>query len=174
MPFFQPPVPPLSYGIDLSGQTAVVTGATAGIGLEISRQLILYKVSNLIMAVRNTSKGETVWNSLLSDPAVKAVNPHVTIKVMELDTENYASVQRFVSAYQLAFHDLHLPMANAGIGTAAKELASSGLRRTSKSTISPTCCLHSLSYRRWKRLQTRPASQRELLGPVVECTRRLV
>ncbi|RYP77762.1 hypothetical protein DL769_003328 [Monosporascus sp. CRB-8-3] len=126
MPFFQPPVPSLPSGIDLSGQTAIVTGATAGIGLEISRQLILYKVSNLIMAVRNMSKGETVRKALVSDPAVKTANPHVTIKVMELDTENYASVQRFVSAYQLAFQDLHLLMANAGIGTAVKELASSG------------------------------------------------
>ncbi|GFF79867.1 short-chain dehydrogenase TIC 32, chloroplastic [Aspergillus lentulus] len=126
MPFFQPPVSPPSSGIDLSGQTAVVTGATAGIGLEISRQLILYKVSNLIMAVRNTSKGQTVRESLLSDPAVNAGNSNVTIKVMELDTENYASVERFVSAYQLTFQDLHLLMANAGIGTAAKESASSG------------------------------------------------
>lgn len=125
-PFFQPPVPALPPGIDLSGKTAIVTGATAGIGLEISRQLLTYRVSNLIMAVRNLPKGETVREALLSEPAIKAANPNATVKVMKLDTENCESVQRFASMFKAEFEDLHLLFANAGVYTAAKELASSG------------------------------------------------
>ena len=126
MRFFQPSVPSPPPGIDLSGKTAIVTGATAGIGLEISRQLLSYKVSNLVLAVRNLPKGETVRQALLSEPAVKTANPNATVKVLELDTESYESVQRFVSAFKVEFHDLHLLIANAGVGTAAKELANSG------------------------------------------------
>ncbi|KAH8736345.1 hypothetical protein BGZ61DRAFT_490035 [Ilyonectria robusta] len=126
MPFIQPPVPPLPSGIDLSGKTAVVTGATAGIGLEISLQLLKFGVSNLILAVRNVSKGETVRQSLISDPAVGSTNPNATIKVMKLDTENYPSVQDFASSFKAQFTDLHLLMLNAGIGTLGREFASNG------------------------------------------------
>lgn len=126
MPFIQPPVPPLPPGIDLSGKTAVVTGATAGIGLEISLQLLRFGVSNLILAVRNVSKGETVQQSLISDPAVRSINPDATIKVMKLDTENYSSVQDFASSFTAEFTDLHLLMLNAGIGTLGREFASNG------------------------------------------------
>lgn len=126
MPFIQPPVPPLPSGIDLSGKTAVVTGATAGIGLEISLQLLKFGVSNLVLAVRNVSRGETVRQSLISDTAVGSVNPNATIKVMKLDTENYPSVQEFASSFKAEFTDLHLLMLNAGIGTLGREFASNG------------------------------------------------
>ncbi|KAF7552400.1 hypothetical protein G7Z17_g4354 [Cylindrodendrum hubeiense] len=126
MPLIQPSVPPLPPGIDLSGKTAVVTGATAGIGLEISRLLLTLKVSNLILAARNVSKGETVRQSLMSDPVVKSTNPNATIKVLKLDTENYSSVQEFASSFKTEFTDLHLLMLNAGIGTMAREFASTG------------------------------------------------
>lgn len=126
MHFFQPSVPSLPMDLNLVGKTVIVTGATAGIGLEISRQLLVRNVSNLIMAVRNVSKGETVRQSLLSEPAIKTANPKATVKVLELDAESYASVKLFVSAFKAEFQDLHLLLANAGIGTVAKEFASSG------------------------------------------------
>ncbi|KAI1737949.1 hypothetical protein F4680DRAFT_194969 [Xylaria scruposa] len=126
MHFFQPPVPSLSPSLNLSGKTVIVTGATSGIGLEISRQLLSRKVSNLIMAVRNVSKGGMVRQALLSEPAINAANPNAAIKVMQLDTESFASVHRFASAFKAEFQDLHLVLANAGVGTVAKEIASSG------------------------------------------------
>ncbi|KAJ8132637.1 hypothetical protein O1611_g987 [Lasiodiplodia mahajangana] len=126
MHFFQPPVPSLSPSLNLFGKTVIVTGATSGIGLEISRQLLSRRVSNLIMAVRNVSKGEMVRQALLSEPAIKAANSNAAIKVMELDTESFASVHRFASAFKAEFQDLHLLLANAGVGTVAKEIARSG------------------------------------------------
>ncbi|KAK7413847.1 hypothetical protein QQX98_007264 [Neonectria punicea] len=126
MPFIQPAVPRLPPGIDLSGKTAIVTGASSGIGLEISRQLLTLKVSNLILAVRNVTKGEAVRQSLISDPAVKAANPNATVKVMSLDTENYPSTRQFASTFRAEFADLHILMLNAGIGTLEREFASNG------------------------------------------------
>ncbi|KAH7134181.1 hypothetical protein EDB81DRAFT_858828, partial [Dactylonectria macrodidyma] len=126
MLLIQSSVPHLPPGIDLSGKTAVVTGATAGIGFEISRQLLTSKISNLILAVRNVSKGESARETLISDPAVKSTNPSATIKVLKLDTENYASVKTFVASFKAEFADLHILMLNAGIGTFAYEVASTG------------------------------------------------
>ncbi|KAI0425646.1 hypothetical protein F5Y09DRAFT_352111 [Xylaria sp. FL1042] len=108
MPFFQPSVPSLPPDLNFSGKTVIVTGATAGIGLEICRQLLGRRVSNLIMAVRNTSKGEMTRQTLLLEPAVKTANPNSTVRVMQLDMESYASVQRFASAFKAEFQDLHL------------------------------------------------------------------
>ncbi|CAH0022108.1 unnamed protein product [Clonostachys rhizophaga] len=126
MRFFQPQVPMLPSGIDLTGKTIIVTGATAGIGLEICRQLLGYKVSNLIMAVRNVSKGEKVRQALLKESEIERKNPKASITVLELDTENYTSVRQFASTFEAKFQDLHVFMANAGIGTNDKEFASSG------------------------------------------------
>lgn len=126
MPFIQPPVPPLPAGIDLSGKTVIVMGATEGIGLEICRQLLAHKLSTLVMAVRNVSKGESVRNTLLSEPDVASSSPAPVVKVMKLDAEDYASVQAFATAFKAEFSELHLLMGNAGIGTLVREVAKSG------------------------------------------------
>ncbi|KAF4467664.1 Short-chain dehydrogenase reductase SDR [Fusarium albosuccineum] len=126
MPFILPKVSPLPAGIDLSSKTAIVTGATSGIGLEITRQLLTLKVSTLILAVRNVSKGEEVRKTLLSEPAIKTANPNANVQVMKLDTEDYASVQSFVDGFKSKYDKLHLLMLNAGIGTLAREFAPNG------------------------------------------------
>ncbi|CAM1507491.1 Fc.00g071320.m01.CDS01 [Cosmosporella sp. VM-42] len=126
MPFFQPPITPLPPGIDLSGKTALVTGATAGIGLEIARQLLTLKISTLVFAVRNVSKGEAVKKSLLAEPAIRAANPKASVKVMKVDAEDYKSPQELVASFKSEFKELHLLMLNAGIGTLDREKAPTG------------------------------------------------
>lgn len=112
--------------MDLSSKTALVTGATSGIGLELSRQLLVLKVSTLVMAVRNVSKGEQVRESLLSDLAVKGANPQAVVRVMRLDAEDYASVQAFAEAFKRDHDRLHVLMLNAGIGPFGREFAPTG------------------------------------------------
>jgi hypothetical protein len=51
-------VTPNPPGVDLTGQTIIITGSNQGIGLESARQLLVYKVSMVILAVRNTSKAK--------------------------------------------------------------------------------------------------------------------
>ncbi|VUC32800.1 unnamed protein product [Clonostachys rosea] len=119
MPFIQPPVTPLPAGIDLSGQTALVTGANTGIGLEISKQLLARNLSTLILAVRSPSKGEAVRAQLIAE------YPSAKIELVRLDAENYSSVQEFITEVQSTFTELHILMLNAGIGTLQRELASS-------------------------------------------------
>ncbi|KAF4439473.1 hypothetical protein F53441_12580 [Fusarium austroafricanum] len=123
MSFIQPQVEPLPPGIDLTNKTAIVTGATSGIGLELSRQLLAHNLSTLILAVRNISKGEQVRKDLLG------INPKAVVQVLKLDTEDYASVKAFAEAFRDAHGQLHLLMLNAGIADVTFGLASSGHER---------------------------------------------
>ncbi|KAL1602693.1 putative secondary metabolism biosynthetic enzyme [Paraconiothyrium brasiliense] len=126
MPFIQPPVSPLPDGISLRGQTAIVTGASQGIGTEIAAQLLEREASTVILAVRNVAKGETARQSLLARESIKKANPKAVVKVMKLDTEDYDSVQSFTKTFLAEHSELHVLLLNAGIGTLKRELARTG------------------------------------------------
>lgn len=113
--FFQPKVSPLPPGIDLSGKTAVITGASAGIGLETARQLLQLNCTTVILAVRNVSKGEACARELRQDPIIKANNP--TIKVLYLDMELDNSIQDFTKTLQREVPQVDILILNAGIST---------------------------------------------------------
>ncbi|KAJ5605718.1 short-chain dehydrogenase/reductase family protein [Penicillium lagena] len=115
MPVLQPKVTPLPPGIDLSGKTAVITGASAGLGLETARQLLALKCSTVILAVRNISKGGTCKESLQRDPEIKKINPNATIKVLKLDVDRYDSVQDFTKVLQQGVPVVNILILNAGI-----------------------------------------------------------
>ena len=78
--------------INLNGKTALIAGATAGIGLETARQLLKLNVSHLVLAVRNVSKGQACKQELQE---LQALNKNATITVLELDMDSYKSVQAF-------------------------------------------------------------------------------
>ncbi|KAF5625016.1 short-chain dehydrogenase reductase SDR [Fusarium sp. NRRL 52700] len=119
-PLIQPKVEPLPPGIDLTNKTAIVTGATAGIGLELSRQLLNLNLSSLILAVRDVSKGEQVRKTL------SAINPKAVVQVMKLDTSDYATVKAFTKTFTSKHGKLHLLMLNAGISDINFEFAPTG------------------------------------------------
>lgn len=126
MPFFQPTLKPLPEGISLHGQTAIVTGASNGIGTEIAAQLLSRHISTLILAVRNVSKGEATRTSLLARPSIKTANPNAVVKVMKLDVESYTSVQSFAKAFLAEHTELHLLLLNAGIGILERDMLPTG------------------------------------------------
>ncbi|KAL0304284.1 UNVERIFIED_CONTAM: Short-chain dehydrogenase, chloroplastic [Sesamum radiatum] len=87
----------VTEGIDGSGLTAVVTGASSGIGAETARVLALRGV-HVIMAVRNLSTGHEAKEAIM-----KRI-PNAKVDAMELDLSSKASVRKFASKFDsLAF-----------------------------------------------------------------------
>jgi len=95
-------------GIDLTGKTAIVTGAASGLGVETARAL-LKAGATLVLPVRSIERGQKVADELAADTG----NANVT--VAQMDLIDYPSVRRFADEF-LKDHDrLDLLINNAGI-----------------------------------------------------------
>ena len=75
------------------GKTFIVTGATSGIGLEVSRQL-LFKHANLVMACRNIKKAEETKAQLLKE------FPNASIEILSYDQANFESIEEFAKTIE--------------------------------------------------------------------------
>ena len=93
----------VTHGVDGTGLTAIVTGASSGIGVETARVLALRGV-HVVMAVRNTDSGAKVKEDI-----VKQV-PGAKLDVMELDLSSMQSVRKFASEYKSTGLPLNLLM----------------------------------------------------------------
>ncbi|KAL7150362.1 hypothetical protein ABFS83_05G107000 [Erythranthe nasuta] len=98
----------VARGIDGSGLTAIVTGASSGIGTETTRVLASCGV-HVIMAVRNLESGKEVKETIIKEI------PDAKIDVMELDLGSFASVRKFASEYKSSDLPLNLLINNAGV-----------------------------------------------------------
>ncbi|KAF7828264.1 short-chain dehydrogenase TIC 32, chloroplastic isoform X9 [Senna tora] len=82
----------VTHGIDGTALTAIVTGASSGLGVETTRVLALRGV-HVVMAVRNVDSGMSVKNTILEEI------PNANIDVMKLDLSSMASVRKFAADY---------------------------------------------------------------------------
>ncbi|KAK3025714.1 hypothetical protein RJ639_040927, partial [Escallonia herrerae] len=98
----------VTQGIDGTGLTAIVTGASSGIGVETTRVLALHGVF-VVMAVRNMDAGRKTKEAI-----VKEI-PNAKIDVMELDLSSMASVRNFALNFISSDLPLNLLINNAGI-----------------------------------------------------------
>ncbi|XP_062074345.1 short-chain dehydrogenase TIC 32, chloroplastic-like [Humulus lupulus] len=98
----------VTQGIDGTGLTAIVTGASSGIGAETTRVLALRGV-HVTMAVRNMDAGKSVKEEI-----IKKI-PTAKIDVKELDLSSMASVRKFASDYSSSGLSLNLLINNAGV-----------------------------------------------------------
>ncbi|XP_055827418.1 short-chain dehydrogenase TIC 32, chloroplastic-like [Solanum dulcamara] len=98
----------VTHGIDASALTAIVTGASSGIGAETARVLALRGV-HVVMGVRNISAGKQVKETIIKDV------PQANIDALELDLSSLASVRNFASNYISLGLPLNLLINNAGI-----------------------------------------------------------
>ena len=92
-------------GIDLAGKRMIVTGASSGVGVEITRALA-GAGAEVTLAVRNTEAGERV----AADITRSTGNTH--LHVLALDLADQSSVTNFVAAWE---DPLHVLVNNAGV-----------------------------------------------------------
>ena|SRR5680860_532232 len=108
---------------DLTGTTAVVTGANSGIGFETARALAA-RGASVTLACRNVAKGEHAAELIRNGR--RGVDGHsggvtgVDVRVAELDLSSLASVRRFAEAWQ---GPLNLLVNNAGVMAPRKWVA---------------------------------------------------
>lgn len=129
MAFYQATIPPLPDSLRLDGQTAVLTGATAGIGLELSLQLLSRGLRHLIVGVRDVQKGGVTRLDLLSNPKVVKNNPNAQITVLKLDLSSLKSVAKFSNEVLTITSRLDCLILCAGINTAHFEQTGDGNER---------------------------------------------
>ena len=94
-------------GIDLRGSSAVVTGASSGIGIPTARALASVG-ADVTLAVRDTSAGERVADEIAR--STDGSRP----RVARLDLADRTSVKDFIDAWD---RPLHLLINNAGLVT---------------------------------------------------------
>ncbi|KAI0475279.1 NAD(P)-binding protein [Xylariaceae sp. FL0804] len=91
---------PLPADISLRGQTALVTGASAGIGLATAQQLAARGVSRLILAVRDAARGEAARAAIVAAAAAsegRSSDSDCRIDVWEVDAESWESLAAFAA-----------------------------------------------------------------------------
>ncbi|WP_218221907.1 SDR family NAD(P)-dependent oxidoreductase [Nesterenkonia sp. Act20] len=92
-------------GVDLRGRSAVVTGASSGIGVETARALARAG-AHVVLAVRDVAAGRRAAEDMaLTDPGA-------SLEVRFLDLADLASVEAFTKSWS---SPLHLLVNNAGI-----------------------------------------------------------
>ncbi|KAK7343698.1 hypothetical protein VNO77_12650 [Canavalia gladiata] len=98
----------VTQGIDGTGLTAIVTGASSGIGTETTRVLALRGV-HVIMGVRNMTAAKGVQETIRKEI------PSAKVDAMELDLSSMESVKKFASEFKSSGRPLNILINNAGI-----------------------------------------------------------
>lgn len=105
----EPPVPTASF----EGKTAIVTGASSGLGLEACRWIVRLGASKVILACRNVEKAEAAVKDIQATTSCSSG----TLQVWRLDMSSYASVQAFSDRVKAELPRVDALIANAGLGT---------------------------------------------------------
>lgn len=93
-----------------AGRTAIVTGATSGIGYEAARAMAKAG-AHVVLAGRNAAKAERAMAS------IRQSYLSAQVEFRELDTANLASVRAFATRWQVDARPIDLLLLNAGIAS---------------------------------------------------------
>lgn len=106
--------------VDLTGKTAIITGANGGLGFETARHLLDLGAS-VILAVRDVAKGEAAKLDLARGRDVASTS----VEVWNLDLASYSSIQAFAEKAK-GLPNLDIAVLNAGVFKVREEFAEGG------------------------------------------------
>ncbi|XP_051195062.1 short-chain dehydrogenase TIC 32, chloroplastic isoform X3 [Lolium perenne] len=110
----------VTQGLSAAGLTAIVTGASSGIGAETARVLAA-RGAHVVMAARNLAAAESVRQAVLAD------TPAAILDVMELDLSSMASVRKFAAEFNAKGLPLNILVNNAGVMATPFTLSKDGI-----------------------------------------------
>lgn len=93
---------------DLTGRTAVVTGANGGLGFETAKRLAAAG-AHVVMAARNQEKADAAFST------IKAASPEASLEIVELDLGSLASVEKAAKIITTAHPVVDILVNNAGL-----------------------------------------------------------
>jgi NAD(P)-dependent dehydrogenase (short-subunit alcohol dehydrogenase family) len=105
---------------DQAGRTFVVTGASSGLGAEITRHLATHR-GRVIMAVRDTAKGRRVRDQLIAD------HPTADLEIRHLDLLDLHTVHAFAEGLRTDAVTIDALINNGGIGNVPRRLSPQGV-----------------------------------------------
>jgi NAD(P)-dependent dehydrogenase (short-subunit alcohol dehydrogenase family) len=108
---------------DQTGRTAVVTGAAAGLGLEVAR-VLASRGARVVLACRNVERGEVAAGR------IRAESRQATVQVVRLDLASLASVREAADEIRSACSRLDLLINNAGVMQVPYERTADGFELT--------------------------------------------
>ena len=104
---------------DLSGKTAVITGANSGLGYHAALELAR-KGAHVIMACRTVAKAQAAYDQILKEV------PNASLEIMPLDLASLASIRAFSEVMHQKFSRLDILINNAGVMGIPRVLTADG------------------------------------------------
>lgn len=92
----------------ITGQVAIVTGSSGGIGFEIAKELAA-RSARVVLACKDMTKAETAV------AAIKKAHPNATVECRYLDLRSFDCVRRFVRGISADFRRVDVLINNAGM-----------------------------------------------------------
>jgi NAD(P)-dependent dehydrogenase (short-subunit alcohol dehydrogenase family) len=102
-----PMVPTTSY----AGQVILITGGNAGLGFEAAKKFAALAAKKVILAVRSLDRGKVAQAKIEKETRC---GPGV-IELVELDMDQFASMDRFLDSLDQKFPVIHVAILNAGV-----------------------------------------------------------
>lgn len=96
-------------GIDLTGQVAIITGASSGLGFHCARHLLSLNISRLVLTSRSLKRAQDAVTKLFTE------YPSATIEIWLLEMTSYNSVQALVQRAEEELPRLDITILNAGL-----------------------------------------------------------
>lgn len=96
-------------GQDLSGKRILITGGSAGLGVETARALMAHG-ADVVTTVRDLAKGERAAQAIRADAA-----PNASLEMREMDLASLASVRACADGLLAEGKPLNVLIANAGV-----------------------------------------------------------